>query len=81
MGSNCATWVLKPWWQIKQQGVWWHIVWLPFPGSFICLQLSTREYHCVQISKLGLQGATLPLPAHSARVMPVMSNYTPSSCD
>lgn len=28
-----------------------------------------------------LQGAALPLPAHPARVTPVMSNYTPGSCD
>lgn len=35
MGSNCATWVPKPWWQIKRAGARWHIVWLPFPVAHL----------------------------------------------
>lgn len=50
MGSNCATWVRKPWWQIKQRVRGGISSGCRSPGSFIHLQLSTREYHGVQIS-------------------------------
>lgn len=82
MGSNCATWVPKPRWQIKQRLHGGISSGFLSTSSFICLLLSTWEYHCVQIRWLGLQEATVPLtPAPPVRVTPVMSNYIPGSQD